>query len=66
MTGKVTNVQLQQQMDSFATRFEAAMKNLTEATQAVKVELGKKMDEITTRLDGYGARVDTLERDVPT
>ena len=64
MTGKVTNVQLQQQMDSFSNRFEAAMKTLTEATQAVKVELGQKMDEITTRLDGYGARVDTLERDV--
>ena len=61
---KVSNAQLQQQLESFIERFEASMKTLTETTNTAKTELGEKIDNITARLDNYDSRLDNVEKSV--
>ena len=63
---KVSNAQLQQQLESFIERFEASMKMLTETTNTAKTELGEKIDNITARLDNYDSRLDNLEKKCDT
>ena len=61
---KVSNAQLQQQLENLATRFEEAMKVLTSKTDSVKSEIAEKIDGINTRLDKYDEKFDKLERNI--
>ena len=53
---KVTNVELKQQFDAFVVRLE---KTITDN----HAEIGKKLDDISTRLDGFETRIAKLEVD---
>ena len=60
----VSNAELQTQMKTFSTRFEDAMKTLTETTQATKTDLGQKFDDLNARLDGYDTKLRHLESSI--
>ena len=60
MAVKVTNAELQKQLEGLSTKFEEAMQTLTKTTQSTN----EKIDGITARLDGYDAKIEKLERDV--
>ena len=61
---KVSNAQLQQQLESFSERFEEMMKSLTTTTNDAKTELAAKIDGINVRLDSYDTRFNKLEESV--
>ena len=61
---KVTNTELNTKFNEFSTRFEEAIKTLTMLTQSSKVELGEKIDGISTRLDSYDVKIVQLEQSI--
>ena len=61
---KVTNVQIQQQLEALTTRLEETFKILTSSTEAAKTEITQKIDGINVRLDSYDQRFDKLERSI--
>ena len=60
----MSNAQLQSQLESFSTRFENAMKQLTSTVETSKSELIEKIDGITNRLDSYDVRITNVEKAV--
>ena len=61
---KVSNAQLQSQLEALSTRLEETFKLLTSSTEVVKTEIAQKIDGINTRLDGYDKKFEKLQRDV--
>ena len=61
MANKMSNAQLNQQLETFTTRFEAEIKSITETTNSAKAELVEKIDGITARLDTYDEKFAKLE-----
>ena len=64
MAAKVSNAQLQQQLEGFSQRFEENFKLLTTSQDQTKTELFSKIDGITTRLDSFDVRIDKMERSI--
>ena len=57
---KVTNLELNTKFTEFSTRFEEAMKTLTDLTESTN----NKIDGITARLDNYDEKIEKLEESV--
>ena len=57
---KVTNAELQKQLEGFSTKFDEAMAALTKTTESTN----EKIDRITARLDSYDDKIEKLEQSI--
>ena len=57
---KVTNAELQRQLEGLSTKFDEAMTALTKTTESTN----EKIDGITARLDGYDDKIEKLEQSI--
>ena len=64
MASKLSNAQLQQNLDSFTERIENAIKGLTLTAEVTKNQLIEKIDGITTRLDVFDEKIAKIERSI--
>ena len=64
MAAKVSNAQLQQQLESLTTRLEDSMLRLSDTMVKSKSELSEKMDVVTNRMDNFERRIEKIERSI--